>query len=264
MRRWLLVLLCLLPFVARAQETITLASTTSTEQSGLFAHLLPAFTRATGIGVHVVAVGTGQALELGRRGDADVLLVHDTPSELAFIAAGWGVDRRDVMYNDFVLIGPAADPAHVAGQTDITAALQKIAATASPFISRGDDSGTHIAERRLWAEAGLLPAGSWYRDIGGGMGAALNMAAATGAYTLSDRATWLSFQNRRGLVIAVQGDGRLLNQYGVMLVSPARHPAVKAAAGQAFIDWLTGPAGQRTIDGYMIDNQQLFFANAHP
>ncbi len=243
---------------------ITVASTTSTEQSGLFAHLLPAFTKVTGIEVRVVAVGTGQALRLGERGDADVLLVHDRVAELAFAAAGWGVGRHDVMYNDFVIVGPKSDPAGVAGGSDVVASLRAVASAKAPFVTRGDDSGTNAAERRFWRDAGIDPKAAsadagWYKDIGGGMGAALNTCAAMGAYTLSDRGTWLSFVNRQDLVILVEGDQRLFNQYGVMLVNPARHPSVKVALGQTFIDWLISPAGQQTVADYRIDGQQLFF-----
>jgi tungstate transport system substrate-binding protein len=250
-------------FGARAEQRfITVASTTSTEQSGLFGHLLPAFTTNTGIEVRVVAVGTGQALKLGERGDADVVFVHDTPSELKFVAAGWGVDRREVMYNDFVLIGPKSDPAHVSGGHDIVAAYDVIAAAKAPFLSRGDDSGTNKAELRLWKDAGIdvkAASGSWYRETGSGMGPTLNSAAAMAAYTLSDRGTWLSFKNRQDLAIAVEGDRRLFNQYGVMLVNPARHPTVKKEWGLAFIDWLTSPEGQKTIAAYKINGEQLFF-----
>jgi len=233
---------------------ITLASTTSTEQSGLFGHLLPAFTAATGIEVRVIAVGTGQALKIGQNGDADVLLVHDRAAELRFVAEGWGVGRRDVMYNDFILVGPRTDPAHIGGGHDAVAAFQAIAAAQTPFIS-----GTHAAERRFWRLAGIEPAGDWYRAIGGGMGAALNMAAATGATTLADRGTWLNFNNRQDLVVLVAGDRRLFNPYGVMLVNPARHKSVKAELGQRFIDWLISPAGQDAVSGYRIGGEQLFF-----
>lgn len=255
---------------AQAQARfITVASTTSTEQSGLFDHLLPAFTKATGIEVRVVAVGTGQALKLGERGDADVVFVHDTPSELKFVADGWGVERQGVMYNDFVVVGPKADPAGVAGAADTIASFRRIADARAPFITRGDDSGTHKAELRFWLGAGIDPkaasagAGTrWYTDIGGGMGPALNMAASTGAYTLADRGTWLNFQNRQDLAIAVQGDKRLFNQYGVMLVNPARHPAVKADLGRSFMDWLVSPEGQGAIASYKIGGEQLFFPDA--
>ncbi len=254
---------------ARAEAPfITVASTTSTEQSGLFGHLLPAFTKATGIEVRVVAVGTGQALKLGERGDADVLLVHDRQAELKFVADGWGVGRHDLMYNDFIVVGPKADPAGVAGSKDAVAAFRKVADARAPFVTRGDDSGTNAAERRFWRDAGIDPKAAssgngqgagWYKDIGGGMGAALNTAAAMSAYTLSDRGTWLNFGNRRDLVIVVEGDRRLFNQYGVMLVNPARHPAVKADLGQRLINWLISPEGQATVAGYRINGEQLFF-----
>jgi tungstate transport system substrate-binding protein len=249
--------------MASADERfITVASTTSTEQSGLFDFLLPAFTNKTGIAVRVVAVGTGQALKIGERGDADVVFVHDKPSELKFLDAGYGVDLREVMYNDFVLIGPTADPAKVAGGKDIVAAFKKIAAAAAPFASRGDDSGTEKAEKRLWQDAAIdvkAASGAWYRETGSGMGPTLNTAAGLGAYTLSDRGTWLNFKNRGDLAVVVEGDRRLFNQYGVMLVNPARHPGVKVGDGRAFIDWLTSPDGQRTIAGYKINGEQLFF-----
>jgi tungstate transport system substrate-binding protein len=253
------------PSAGAEQPFITLASTTSTEQSGLFAHLLPAFTAKTGIAVHVVAVGTGQALKIGERGDADVLLVHDKPSELKFVAAGWGVERHDVMYNDFVVVGPERDPAKVGGGTDAVAAFRKIAAAKAPFVSRGDDSGTDKEEKRLWQEAGIdiKEAGDgWYREAGQGMGPTLNLAAALDAYTLSDRGTWLSFENRRDLALLVAGDQRLFNQYGVMLVNPARHRTVKTALGKTFIQWLVSPAGQQTIAAYRIGGEQLFFPDA--
>jgi len=265
-RRLLLALAVLLPVAAGAQDrAITVASTTSTEQSGLFGHILPIFTRETGIAVHVVALGTGQALDLGRRGDADVVFVHDRAAEERFVAEGYGVRRRAVMYNDFIIVGPASDPAGLAGMLDAAAALRKIAAARAPFISRGDRSGTHAAELRLWREAGLDPTkgrGQWYREIGQGMGPALNAAAAQDAYVLADRGTWLAFRNRQALRVLVQGDERLFNQYGVMLVNPARHPHVKAEAGQRFIDWLVSPAGQRSIAEYRIGGEQLFFPNA--
>jgi tungstate transport system substrate-binding protein len=251
---------------ASAQEkSIVVASTTSTQDSGLFGHILPLFKAKTGIDVKVVAQGTGQALDTARRGDADVVFVHAKPQEEKFVAEGNGVKRFDVMYNDFVLVGPKSDPAGVNGTRDIAAALKKIAEAKAPFISRGDNSGTHIAELNLWKAAGVDLAqakGPWYRDIGQGMGAALNAASATGAYTLSDRGTWLSFKNRGDLQIAVQGDPRLFNQYGVILVNPAKHPHVKADLGQAFIDWITGPEGQAAIASYKIDGEQLFFPNA--
>ncbi|MBH5369790.1 substrate-binding domain-containing protein [Bradyrhizobium glycinis] len=246
-------------------RTITVASTTSTEQSGLFGHLLPLFSKAEGIGVKVVAVGTGQALDIGRRGDADVVFVHDRPAEDRFMSEGQGVKRFDVMYNDFVIIGPKSDPAQISGSKDVVEALRKIAAAKVPFISRGDKSGTHAAELRLWKEAGVdLSAGkdAWYREIGQGMGPALNMASSSNAYVLSDRGTWLSFKNRGELAILTEGDKRLFNQYGVMLVNPAMHPNVKAKEGQAFIDWLVSPQGQQAIAGYKVGGEQLFFPNA--
>ncbi|MGU3537083.1 extracellular solute-binding protein [Methylobacterium sp. A54F] len=249
---------------AAEPETITVASTTSTDQSGLFRHLLPAFTDRTGIAVKVVALGTGQALDVGRRGDADVVLVHDRAAEMKFAQEGYGVDRREVMYNDFVVIGPKGDPAGAAG-SDVTAALAKIAAAKAPFVSRGDRSGTHAAELRYWKEAGVdldRVKGDWYKDVGQGMGPALNTASAANAYILADRGTWLSFKNRGDLAILVQGDRRLFNQYGVMLVNPEKHPSVKVKAGRAFIDWLVSPAGQGAIAAYKIDGEQLFFPNA--
>ena len=247
---------------ARAGESITVASTTSTEQSGLFGYLLPKFSRGTGIEVRVVAVGTGQALDIGRRGDADVVFVHDTPSELTFMAEGAGIDRREVMYNDFVLVGPRSDPADVRGLKDVAAALRRIAHAKAPFASRADDSGTHKAELRHWRDAGIDPkpfSGRWYRETGSGMGQTLNLAAAMDAYALTDRGTWLNFRNRGDLEILVEGDPKLFNRYGVMLVNPARHPHVKAAAGMAFINWLTSPEGQQTIADYRINGEQLFF-----
>ncbi len=251
---------------AVAQErAITVASTTSTEQSGLFGFLLPRFTARTGITVKVVAVGTGQALDIGRRGDADVVFVHDRPAEEKFIAEGFGIHRYDVMYNDFVVVGPAADPARVAGGKDVVAAFRSIAAARAPFVSRGDRSGTHEAELRYWKEAGIAVSAardSWYREIGQGMGPALNMAASVDAYLLADRGTWLSFRNRGALAIVVEGDRRLFNPYGVMLVNPAKHPNVKVADGQAFVDWLISADGQGTIAQYRIDGQQLFFPDA--
>ena len=245
--------------------TITLASTTSTENSGLFDHLLPRFTAATGIAVRVVAVGTGQALRMARNGDADVLLVHHRASEEAFVAEGYGVRRHDVMVNDFVLVGPGADPAGVRGLDDAAAALAQIAGAGAPFASRGDDSGTHKKERDLWAAAGLDPGaagGGWYRETGSGMGATLNAAAGMGAYALSDRATWHAFQNKGDLEVLVEGDQRLFNPYGVILVNPARHPHVHAREGQAFIDWLVSDDGQAAIAAYRLDGRQLFFPNA--
>jgi tungstate transport system substrate-binding protein len=252
---------------ALAQDrSIVVASTTSTEQSGLFGFLLPRFTEKTGIAVKVVAVGTGQALDIGRRGDADVVFVHDRPAEDKYMSEGFGVKRFDVMYNDFVIIGPKADPAHIAGSKDVMAAFRAIAAAKVAFISRADRSGTHAAELRYWKDAGIdidAVKASWYREIGQGMGAALNMASADNAYLLADRGTWLSFKNRGDLVILVEGDKRLFNQYGVMLVNPARHPNVKVREGQAFIDWLLSPDGQKTIAGYKVGGEQLFFPDAN-
>lgn len=244
---------------------ITVASTTSTEQSGLFKHLLPAFEKKSGIQVRVVALGTGQSLDMGRRGDADVVLVHAKALEEKFVAEGYGVRRFEVMYNDFVLVGPKSDPAKVGGGKDIVAALQKIHAANAPFASRGDKSGTHFAELQLWKAAGIdieKSKGPWYRDTGSGMGPTLNTASGMNAYALTDRGTWLSFKNRGDLVIAVEGDRRLFNQYGVILVNPAKHPHVKKEAGQAFIDWIVSPEGQAAIAGYKIGGEQLFFPNA--
>ena len=254
-----------LAFAAALAGFITAASTTSTEQSGLFRHLLPIFTAKTGIEVRVVAVGTGQALDIARRGDADVVFVHARPLEEKFIAEGHGVKRFDVMYNDFVLIGPKSDPAEVAGGKDVLAAFRKVKQARAPFVSRGDKSGTHFAELEIWRRAGIDIArdkGSWYRDTGQGMGPALNTAAAMNAYILADRGTWLSFRNRGELVIAVEGDKRLYNQYGVMLVNPQLHPTVKRDRGQAFVDWLVSSDGQAAIAAYRIGGEQLFFPNA--
>jgi tungstate transport system substrate-binding protein len=246
-------------------RSIVVASTTSTEDSGLFGYLLPLFKARTGIDVKVVAQGTGQALDTARRGDADVVFVHARSAEENFLAEGFGVKRYPVMYNDFVLIGPKSDPAGIAGSKDILAALRTLKSKGAAFISRGDKSGTHIAELALWKAAGIDIAaekGPWYKEIGQGMGAALNTAAAADAYVLSDRGTWLSFKNKSDLVIAVAGDKRLFNQYGVMLVNPRKHPTVKAALGQRFIDWLVSPEGQHAIAGYKIDGEQLFYPNA--
>jgi len=252
---------------AVAQDnSIVVASTTSTQDSGLFGYLLPLFKAKTGIEVKVVAQGTGQALDTARRGDADVVFVHARAAEEKFLAEGFGVRRFPVMYNDFILVGPARDPAGIAGTNDIVAALKTIRDKQAPFVSRGDRSGTHQAELALWASAGIDLAkhkGSWYREIGQGMGAALNTAGAMTAYTISDRGTWISFRNKGDLVIAVEGDRRLFNQYGVMLVNPAKHPSVKTAPGQQFIDWLVAPAGQQAIANYKIDGQQLFYPNAN-
>lgn len=246
---------------AWAQSAIVMASTTSTEQSGLFGHLLPEFGRATGIAVKVVAVGTGQAIDTARRGDADVLFVHDRAAEEKFVADGFAPRRYPVMYNDFVLVGPRSDPAGTRG-SDIVEALKKVAATNAPFISRGDKSGTDAAEKRYWTQAGIANRGTGYRECGCGMGPALNMGASSNAYVLADRGTWLSFRNRAGLAVLVEGDRRLFNQYGVMIVSPRKHPHVKAAEAQKFVDWVTSPAGQQAIAAYRIDGQQLFFPNA--
>jgi tungstate transport system substrate-binding protein len=248
---------------ASAQDFITVASTTSTEQSGLFKHLLPEARKATGIEIHVVAVGTGQALDTGRRGDADVVFVHDLVAEEKFLAEGWGVKRYPVMYNDFVIVGAKADPAGAKGN-DVIAALKMIAAAQAPFASRADKSGTHAAELRYWKMAGIEPKGAWYRETGSGMGPTLNTASGMNAYALADRGTWLSFKNRGDLVILVEGDRKLFNQYGVMLVNPAKHPHVKKELGQRFIDWLISPAGQATIAAYKIEGEQLFFPNYKP
>ncbi|MBN9604939.1 MAG: extracellular solute-binding protein [Afipia felis] len=252
---------------ASAQDkSIVVASTTSTQDSGLFGHLLPAFKQKTGIDVKVIAQGTGQALDTGRRGDADVVFVHAKSAEEKFLAEGQSTKRYPVMYNDFVLIGPKSDPAGIKGTKDIVTALKTIKEKGAPFISRGDRSGTHIAELKLWTTAGIDIAkdkGPWYKDIGQGMGAALNTASAANAYVISDRGTWLSFKNRGDLVIAVEGDKRLFNQYGVMLVNPAKHPNVKAELGQQFIDWLVSPEGQKSIADYKINGEQLFYPNAN-
>ena len=261
----LAALACCASITQAQQRFITVASTTSTEQSGLFGHLLPAFTKKTGIAVHVVALGTGQALDVGRRGDADVVFVHDRPAEDKFVAEGSGVDRHDVMYNDFVIVGPKSDPAKIAGTRDVAAAFKKIAEAKAPFASRGDRSGTHQAELRYWKMAGVDPEsgkGSWYRSTGSGMGPTLNTASSMNAYALTDRGTWLNFKNRGELGIVVEGDKRLFNPYGVMLVNPAKHPSVKVAEGKAFIDWLVSPEGQQTIASYKINGEQLFFPDA--
>ncbi|MBK7015922.1 MAG: substrate-binding domain-containing protein [Sulfuritalea sp.] len=269
-----------LPVGSHAQERfITVSSTTSTEQSGLFGHLLPAFEKASGIKVRVVALGTGQALDMARRGDADVVFVHDKAAEEKFIAEGFGVKRQEVMYNDFVVIGPKADPAKAAGK-DILEGLRRIAGSRSeipgmqsteaakaPFVSRGDKSGTHAAELRYWKAAGIdleAKKGAWYRDTGSGMGPALNTAASMNAYILADRGTWLNFKNRGELGIVIEGDTRLFNQYGVILVNPARHAHVKQADGQRFIDWVVSAEGQQAIASYKIGGEQLFFPNAKP
>jgi tungstate transport system substrate-binding protein len=252
---------------AQAQQApfIVMASTTSTEQSGLFSHLLPAFTKETGIEVRVVAQGTGQALDMARRGDADIVFVHDQPAEEKFVAEGFGLKRQAVMYNDFVLVGPKADPAGVKGK-DVSVAMGKLATAGAPFISRGDKSGTHAAELRFWKQAGVdvaatKPAG--YKECGCGMGPALNIAASSGAYVLADRGTWLSFKNRGDLSILVEGDRKLFNQYGVIVVNPAKHAHVKVKEAQRFADWVVSPAGQSTIAAYKINGEQLFFPNAN-
>ena len=260
---WFLAI-CAAPAIAQ-EKFIVVASTTSTEQSGLFGHLLPLFEKDTGIKVRVVALGTGQALDMARRGDADVVFVHDQPAEEKFVAEGFGVKRMPVMYNDFVLVGPKSDPARIGGGKDILEALRKVEAAKAPFVSRGDKSGTHAAELRLWKDAGIDLAsarGPWYRDTGSGMGPALNTASSMNAYILADRGTWLSFRNRGELIIVVEGDTRLFNQYGVILVNPARHPHVKKDLGQAFIDWILSDEGQRTIADYKIGGEQLFYPNA--
>ncbi len=251
--------------VGAQQKFITVASTTSTEQSGLFKHMLPLFEKKTGIQVRVIAQGTGQALETGRRGDADVVFVHDRVAEEKFVTDGFGVQRFEVMYNDFVLVGPKADPEKIAGTKDIVAGYQKIAAAKAPFASRGDKSGTHAAELRLWKMAGIDPQsgkGGWYRETGSGMGPTLNTASSMNAYAFTDRGTWLSFKNRGDLVIMVEGDQRLFNQYGIMLVNSAKHAHVKKDLGQAFIDWVVSPEGQKAIADYKIGADQLFFPNA--
>ncbi len=258
--RWLAVVGLALTFGLASAETLTVASTTSTEQSGFFGFLLPQFKKATGIEVKVVAVGTGQAIDIARRGDADVLFVHDQVAEEKFVAEGGALARRAVMYNDFVLIGPRADAAGARGN-DVVQALQKIAGTDAPFVSRGDRSGTHAAELRYWSLAGGGK-GRGYRECGCGMGAALNIASSANAYLLADRGTWLSFRNPADLAILVEGDQRLFNQYGVMVVNPARHPHVKTRPAQAFVDWLVSPAGQGAIAAYRINGEQLFFPNA--
>jgi tungstate transport system substrate-binding protein len=264
--RLLLAIALFSSFSIEAQQRfITVASTTSTEQSGLFKHLLPAFEQKTGFQVRVVALGTGQSLDMGRRGDADVVFVHAKPLEEKFVAEGYGVRRFEVMYNDFVLVGPKSDQAKVSGGKDIVAALQKIKAAPAPFASRGDKSGTHFAELELWKLAGIDIAkdkGPWYRDTGSGMGPTLNTASGMNAYALTDRGTWLSFKNRGDLVISVEGDRRLFNQYGVILVNPAKHPHVKKEMGQVFIDWIVSTEGQAAIAAYKIGGEQLFFPNA--
>ncbi len=253
------------PAAFASKRFITVASTTSTENSGLFSHLLPRFQQDSGIEVRVVAVGTGQAIKLGERGDADVLFVHHKPSEEQFVDAGYGVARQDVMYNDFVVVGPMADPAGIRGQADVAAALAQIAAKQAVFVSRGDDSGTYKLEVSLWKTAGVDVAagsGTWYREVGAGMGATLNIASAMGGYALTDRGTWISFNNKKDLAIIVEGDPRLFNQYGAILVNPAKHAHIKAQDGRAFIDWLISDKGQRAIADFRVGGEQLFFPNA--
>ncbi len=258
-------LLAVLAPAQAAERFITVASTTSTENSGLFQHLLPEFRAETGIEVRVVARGTGQALALGRNGDVDMLLVHDRVAEEKFVSQGYGIDRRDIMFNDFVIVGPRGDPALIAGMADAPAALARIARARAPFASRGDDSGTHRAERRLWQASGIdvaAASGSWYRETGSGMGATLNTASGMNAYALADRATWIAFRNKGDLAILVEGDERLFNSYGAILVNPVRHGHVRHADARLFLDWLTAEAGQKAIDAYRVDGQQLFFGNA--
>jgi tungstate transport system substrate-binding protein len=267
-RALLAVVLTMVAFahpLSAQDKSIVVASTTSTEQSGLFGHLLPTFTKKTGIAVRVVALGTGQALDVGRRGDADVVFVHDRAAEDRFVAEGFGIDRRDVMYNDFVLIGPKSDPAKVAGGKDVAAALKAVAAAKAPFVSRGDRSGTHAAELRYFKDAGVdanAGKGTWYRETGSGMGPALNTASSMNAYILADRGTWLSFKNRGDLSIVVEGDRRMFNPYGVILVNPAKHAHVKQSEGRAFMDWLVSAEGQAAIASYKVGGEQLFFPDA--
>lgn len=248
-----------------ADKSIILQSTTSTANSGLYDYLLPMFTKESGVTVNVVAVGTGQAIKNSKNGDGDVMLVHAKPAEEKFVADGFGVKRLDVMYNDFIIVGPPADPAKVSGMTDANAALKKIAEAKAKFASRGDNSGTHKKEKRLWKAAEIDPAtgsGKWYRETGSGMGATLNAAVGMGAYAMTDRGTWISFKNKGDFKIVVEGDKNLFNQYGVILVNPAKHANVKAEDGQAFIDWITSAKGQEAIDSYKLGGEQLFFSNA--
>jgi len=259
------LMLVVVPEFGYAGQSIIVQSTTSTQNSGLFDHILPLFKSQTGIDVHIVAVGTGQALKNGRNGDGDVLLVHAKAAEEAFISEGYGVKRFDIMYNDFVVVGPADDPASLSGTPDILLALEKISDTGSYFASRGDNSGTHKKEMQLWQQARIdvtSQSGSWYREVGSGMGATLNLASSMGAYTISDRATWLAFQNKNRLRILSQGDKKLFNQYGVILVNPKRHNHVKEKLGMVFINWLTGETGQAAIGSYKLNGTQLFFPNA--
>jgi len=250
---------------AADEKFIIVSSTTSTENSGLFAYLLPIFESETGIQARVVAVGTGKAIQQAKDGDADVLFVHHKSSEEQFVAEGYGVERFDVMYNDFIVVGPAADPAGIAGMTDVVAAMTRIAEAGAPFASRGDDSGTNKMELDLWQQAGIDPAGeAWYSATGSGMGATLNTASGLGAYSLADRATWLAFANKGDMEIVIEGDDKLFNQYGIILVNPQKYPHVKADMGQAFIDWVLSPEGQDAIAAFQIDGQQVFFPNAQP
>ncbi|HLF23466.1 MAG TPA: extracellular solute-binding protein [Burkholderiales bacterium] len=253
--------------LAAEDKFIVVASTTSTQSSGLFEHLLPKFEKETGIKVRVIAVGTGQALDMGRRGDADVVFVHDKAAEEKFVAQGYGVGRNEVMYNDFVIIGPKTDPAKITGGNDVLAALKKIKATHAPFVSRADKSGTHAAELRYWKAAGIdigKDKGPWYKETGSGMGAALNTASGLNGYIFSDRGTWLNFKNRGDLGILVEGDKRLFNQYGIMLVNPAKHAHVKKTYGELFVNWVASPVGQRAIADYKVNGEQLFFPNYRP
>jgi tungstate transport system substrate-binding protein len=257
----------LAPAHSQTARFIIVQSTTSTEDSGLFKHILPMFTRKTGIEVRVVAVGTGHAIKNASNGEGDVLFVHDKPSEEKFVAEGGGVKRFDVMYNDFVVVGPATDPAKIAGSKDVVAAFKKIADAKAPFVSRGDDSGTHKAELRLWKDAGVdakATFGTWYREAGSGMGATIKASVGMGAYVFTDRATWSSFRHRSDYKIVVEGDNKLFNQYGIILVNPARHPNVKKSEGQAFIDWMLSPEGQNAIKSFQINGEQQFFPNADP
>ena len=252
------------PCHAAEVQTIVLASTTSLQDSGLFNRILPLFTARTGIEVHVVAQGSGQALATAARGDADLVLVHDPDAEATFMAAGHGLSRTEIAWNDFIIVGPSSDPAHIAGGTSATEAFKAIAAAGSPFVSRGDKSGTDAEEKRLWRAAGITPSGDWYRDIGGGMGAALNAASAMGAYTLSDRGTWLSYGNKTGMKIVVEGDPRLLNRYDVILLNPLPHPQAKQEPSRAFANWLESAEGQAAIAGYTVNGQKLFHPESDP
>ncbi len=260
------LVVCSSPALAGPDKTLIMQSTTSTDNSGLLDYILPIFEKKTGIKVHVVAVGTGQALKNARNGDGDILLVHAKSAEEEFVQNGYGVQRFDVMFNDFVIIGPENDPAKIKDETDVTAALKKIATAKTPFVSRGDDSGTHKKELDLWRSTGVKPTkeDSWYRESGSGMGATLNIAVGMNGYTMTDRATWIAFKNKKKMQLVVEGDKRLFNQYGVILVNPKKHKNVKAKAGQAFIDWLLGPEGQASIKSFKVNGKQLFFPNAKP